>query len=118
MIVFVYAAILNIKGSYRLCGGFRIMGIAPLKAKPTSTNSHGLDTMRSKALLSELNELLATYQVQTHNLHGCQWDITGPTFFELHARFEELDTMPQVFIDVLAERIRTLEDCPLRTYGG
>lgn len=88
------------------------------KQKSTATNSLGLDVARSKALVSGLNELLATYQVHYQNLRGCHWNITGPTFFELHVKFEELYTKAQVFIDTLAERILTLEGRPLHTYSA
>lgn len=94
------------------------MGKEKTKAKATATNSVGLDTAQSGALVVGLNDLLATYQVHYQNLRGCHWNITGPTFFELHAKFEELYTKAQVFIDVLAERILTLEGRPLHTYSA
>lgn len=87
-------------------------------SKASSTNSLGLDTKRSEALVTGLNDLLATYQVHYQNLRGCHWNITGPTFFELHVKFEELYTKAQVFIDMLAERILTLEGRPLHTYSA
>jgi starvation-inducible DNA-binding protein len=89
------------------------------KAKKTSKkNSLGLDVGRSQALVAGLNALLASYQVHYQNLRGCHWNITGPTFFELHAKFEELYTKAQTFIDELAERILTLEGRPLHTYSA
>ena len=81
-------------------------------------NSLGLDVARSEALVEGLNVLLATHQVHYQNLRGCRWNITGPTFFELHAKFEELYTKAQTFIDELAERILTLEGRPLHTYSA
>ena len=84
----------------------------------TRTNSLGLDVERSHRLVTGLNTLLATYQVHYQNLRGCHWNITGPTFFELHAKFEELYTKAQTFIDELAERILTLEGRPLHTYSA
>jgi len=88
------------------------------KGAKRSINSVGLDVQRSAALVAGLNDLLATYQVHYQNLRGCHWNITGPTFFELHAKFEELYTKAQVFIDELAERILTLEGRPLHTYSA
>lgn len=82
------------------------------------TNAVGLDIARSADLAEGLNGLLATYQVHYQNLRGCHWNITGPTFFELHAKFEELYTKAQVVIDNLAERILTLEGRPLHTYSA
>ncbi len=82
------------------------------------TNSVGLDVKKSQELVAGLNTLLATYQVHYQNLRGCHWNITGPTFFELHAKFEELYTKAQTFIDELAERILTLEGRPLHTFSA
>ena len=89
------------------------------KTKTSSrTNAIGLDLKQSEGLVASLNELLATYQVHYQNLRGCHWNITGPTFFELHAKFEELYTKAQLVIDNLAERILTLEGRPLHTYSA
>lgn len=82
------------------------------------TNAIGLDVKQTAALVDSMNQLLATYQVHYQNLRGCHWNITGPTFFELHAKFEELYTKAQVVIDNLAERILTLEGRPLHTYSA
>jgi starvation-inducible DNA-binding protein len=81
------------------------------------TNSIGLDRKQSAELVDALNTLLATYQVHYQNLRGCHWNISGPTFFELHAKFEELYTKAQLVIDNLAERILTLEGRPHHTYS-
>jgi len=88
------------------------------KKNRTSTNSVGLDIRRSEQLVEGLNTLLATYQVHYQNLRGCHWNITGPTFFDLHAKFEELYTKAQTFIDELAERVLTLEGRPLHTFSA
>ncbi|MCB0790804.1 MAG: DNA starvation/stationary phase protection protein [Flavobacteriales bacterium] len=69
-------------------------------------------------LVEGLNGLLASYQVHYQNLRGCHWNITGPAFFELHVRFEELYTKAQNVIDELAERILTLEGRPLHTFSA
>lgn len=82
------------------------------------TNSLGLDRDRSASQVEGLNTMLATYQVHYQNLRGCHWNITGPAFFELHAKFEELYTKAQTFIDELAERILTLEGRPLHTFSA
>lgn len=66
--------------------------------------------------MQSLNGLLASYQVHYQNLRGCHWNITGPAFFELHVKFEELYTKAQNVIDELAERILTLEGRPLHTF--
>lgn len=61
---------------------------------------------------SQLNELLATYQLHYQNLRSLHWNIKGPHFFELHLKYEELYSRVQVIIDELAERILTLNDTP------
>lgn len=86
------------------------------KKNTRSINSVGLDVQKSKELVVGLNRLLATYQVHYQNLRGCHWNITGPTFFDLHAKFEELYTKAQTFIDEVAERVLTLEGRPLHTF--
>lgn len=92
--------------------------MAKKKSTTKGINSVGLDSKMSKALVGELNTTLAAYQVHYQNLRGCHWNITGPAFFELHTKFEELYTKAQVVIDSLAERILTLEGRPLHTYSA
>lgn len=56
-----------------------------------------------------LKRLLAdsyTLYLQTHNFH---WNVTGPQFRELHLMFEEHYTELAEAVDVIAERIRTLD---------
>ena len=86
------------------------------KKNSRSKNSVGLDIQKSRELVEGLNGLLATYQVHYQNLRGCHWNITGPTFFDLHAKFEELYTKAQTVIDEVAERVLTLEGRPLHTF--
>lgn len=88
------------------------------KKNSRSINSVGLDVQKSEKLVVGLNRLLATYQVHYQNLRGCHWNITGPTFFDLHAKFEELYTKAQTFIDEIAERVLTLEGRPLHTFSA
>ena len=88
------------------------------KKNSRSINSVGLDVQKSEELVVGLNRLLATYQVHYQNLRGCHWNITGPTFFDLHTKFEELYTKAQTFIDEIAERVLTLEGRPLHTFSA
>ena len=76
----------------------------------------GLDRVKVQALTTNLNELLANFQVYYQNLRGLHWNIKGKSFFELHVKFEELYTDSQEKIDVIAERILTLEGKPLHTF--
>ncbi len=80
-------------------------------------NTIGLNKVESKDLVNKLNVLLANYQVFYQNLRGFHWNISGPSFFELHAKFEELYTSANLAVDEIAERILTLEAQPLHTFS-
>ena len=64
-----------------------------------------------------LNELLANYQIYYQNLRNFHWNVSGPNFFDLHAKFEELYTVANVNVDSVAERILTLGARPYSSYG-
>jgi len=81
-----------------------------------STTILGLDRVKVQDLTVNLNELLANFQVYYQNLRGLHWNIKGKSFFELHVKFEELYTDSQEKIDMIAERILTLEGTPLHTF--
>ncbi len=68
-------------------------------------------------IVNQLNQLLSDYQIYYQNLRGFHWNIKGRDFFELHAKFEELYTDTAVKIDEVAERILTLGETPLHSYG-
>ena len=76
----------------------------------------GLDENKVNELATDLNELLANYQVYYQNLRGLHWNIKGKNFFQLHEKFEELYNDSQIKIDEIAERILTLESKPLHTF--
>ena len=76
----------------------------------------GLDKQKSENLVSDLNKLLANFQLYYQNLRGLHWNIKGKNFFELHIKFEELYTDSQLKIDLIAERILTLQGVPLHTF--
>jgi len=79
-------------------------------------NILGLNKEKVASLSINLNELLASFQVYYQNLRGLHWNIKGKSFFELHLKFEELYTDSQEKIDLIAERILTLEGTPLHTF--
>lgn len=81
-----------------------------------NTTVLGLNREKVQDLTSNLNELLANFQVYYQNLRGLHWNIKGKSFFELHVKFEELYTDSQEKIDLIAERILTLEGKPLHTF--
>ncbi len=81
------------------------------------TNEIGLELKESKPLVKRLNMLLANYQIYYQNLRNFHWNVSGPNFFELHAKFEELYTSGNLAVDAIAERILTLGERPYSSYG-
>ncbi len=82
-----------------------------------TTNSIGLPLKETKEIVNELNVLLANFQVYYQNLRGLHWNIRGKRFFDLHVKFEELYNDAQLKIDMIAERVLTLEGIPLHTFA-
>lgn len=76
----------------------------------------GLDKEKTIKIANELNVLLANFQVYYQSLRGLHWNIKGKNFFELHVKFEELYNDSQLKIDMVAERILTLQGKPLHTF--
>ncbi len=87
------------------------------KTKQTKLNSIGLPIKEAEIVAAELNILLANFQVYYQNLRGLHWNIRGKRFFDLHVKFEELYTDSQLKIDLIAERILTLDGIPLHTFA-
>lgn len=81
-----------------------------------STTILGLDKVKTANLVTELNGLLANFQVYYQSLRGLHWNIRGKNFFELHLKFEEFYIDAQMKVDMIAERILTLEGAPLHTF--
>lgn len=81
------------------------------------TNDIGLEVKDTEILVEKLNSLLANYQVYYQNLRNFHWNVSGPNFFELHAKFEELYTAANESVDEVAERILTLGGRPYSSYG-
>ena len=77
----------------------------------------GLAQNDTEKLAKKLNVLLANFQVYYQSLRGLHWNIKGKNFFELHLKFEELYTDSQIKIDLIAERILTLQGEPLHTFS-
>lgn len=80
-------------------------------------NIVGLDRKDTEILAEELNILLANFQTYYQSLRGLHWNIKGKNFFELHVKFEELYTDAQEKVDMIAERILTLQSVPLHTFN-
>ena len=71
--------------------------------------------MANEKLDSQLNELLATWSVLYTKLHNYHWYVNGPSFFTLHAKFEELYNEVTLNLDDLAERILSKGSKPIAT---
>lgn len=79
-------------------------------------NSLGLEAEKTKEIATDLNHLLANFQIYYQNLRGIHWNIKGKRFFDLHVKFEELYTDANVKVDEIAERVLTLGETPLHTF--
>lgn len=69
----------------------------------------GISEGNRETIAEGLKKVLAdsyTLYLQTHNFH---WNVTGPSFRELHLMFEEHYTELATAVDDIAERIRTLD---------
>ena len=69
----------------------------------------------STSVSESLNGLLADSTVFYQKLRHYHWNVTGPGFFELHQKFEEVYNRWNVFIDEVAERVIALDSIPLHT---
>ena len=69
----------------------------------------------SKELTSIVNKQVANWSVLYIKLDNYHWYVTGPEFFTLHAKFEELYNEAGIHIDELAERLLALGEKPVAT---
>ena len=66
-------------------------------------------------LQQELNQLVSSWSVMYMKLHNFHWYVKGPTFFTLHAKFEELYNEATQHLDDIAERLLALDGQPVAT---
>ena len=71
--------------------------------------------MANKSLIEHLNDLVATNSVLYTKLHNYHWYVNGPSFFTLHAKFEELYNEVTLNLDEIAERILSKGGKPVAT---
>lgn len=71
--------------------------------------------MAKKTLDKQLNDLVATWSVLYTKLHNYHWYVSGPSFFTLHAKFEELYNEVTLTLDEIAERILSKGGKPVAT---
>ena len=72
----------------------------------------GISDENSKAVADELAKILADEYVLYTKTRNAHWNVLGPDFFEKHKFFEGQYEQLDVFIDDVAERIRTLGHYP------
>ena len=66
----------------------------------------------SKIVVENIKKLLADLHLQYHNLRNFHWNVTGPNFYILHEKFEELYTDIAAKVDETAERVLALGSKP------
>lgn len=71
--------------------------------------------MAQQKLDKQLNGLVATWSVLYTKLHNYHWYVSGPSFFTLHTKFEELYNEVTLNLDDLAERILSKGGKPVAT---
>jgi starvation-inducible DNA-binding protein len=69
-------------------------------------------------LTQTVNKQIANWTVLYIKLHNYHWYVTGPEFFTLHAKFEELYNEAALHIDELAERLLAMGDKPVATMSA
>ncbi|GGG23264.1 Dps family protein [Paenibacillus abyssi] len=67
----------------------------------------------STAIHEVLNRQIASWSVLYVKLHNYHWYVSGPQFFTLHAKFQELYEEAALHVDELAERILALQGKPV-----
>lgn len=75
-------------------------------------------TYSNTKTIQALNILLADYHMHYQKLRNFHWNVRGPHFFELHAKFEEFYEDAKLKIDEIAERILTLRGKPVSNFSS
>jgi len=70
----------------------------------------GIEEDARKAIAGALGVLLADTYILYIKSHGYHWNVTGPMFRTLHLMFEEEYLELRDAVDVIAERIRSLDE--------
>ncbi|QMW22080.1 Dps family protein [Sandaracinobacteroides saxicola] len=86
--------------------------------KKTAGVDLGIDEKQRKAIAAGLSTLLAdtyTLYLKTHNYH---WNVTGPQFNTLHLMFETQYNELALAVDLIAERIRALDEFAPGSYSA
>ncbi len=62
-----------------------------------------------------LNKQVANCSILFMKLHNYHWFVKGESFFNLHAKFEELYDEMAIHLDTIAERVLTIGEMPIAT---
>ncbi len=73
----------------------------------------GLNKKKSEEVNKELNIYLSNLHILYTKVHNLHWNVVGIGFYEMHLKLEEFYTAIADELDVVAERILTLEGRPL-----
>lgn len=87
-------------------------------ASPNTTTASAADVAPETEevdLTAGLNDLLADATVFYQKVRHYHWNVTGPHFFTLHDKFEELYDFWNDAIDEIAEQVRRRGDRPVHT---
>ncbi|MFS0557737.1 Dps family protein [Brevibacillus sp. 179-C9.3 HS] len=72
----------------------------------------------NNTLYNVLNKQVANWTVLYTKLHNFHWNVKGPHFFTLHAKFEELYNEAAANLDTLAERVLSIGGKPIATLAA
>lgn len=84
------------------------MFLTMAKAKKTSRKTARKTASKKPSVVDALKQVLADSYALMGQTHLCHWNVEGPSFFALHAAFEEQYTELFTAVDDIAERIRAL----------
>ncbi|MCH5584149.1 DNA starvation/stationary phase protection protein [Shimazuella sp. AN120528] len=70
----------------------------------------------NQSVQDAINKQVANWSLLYTKFHNYHWYVKGSTFFELHAKFEELYREADVIIDELAERLLAIGGKPAATF--
>lgn len=85
--------------------------------KITNNNDDlGFSKLEKAEVVTGLNLTLADLEVHYQKLRNFHWNVTGPDFFDLHEKFEELYNETKIRIDEVAERIRIFSARPYSSF--
>lgn len=69
-------------------------------------------------LYNALNKQVANFSVLFTKLHHFHWYVTGPQFYQLHAKFEEFYDETNELYDAFAERLLMIGGYPVSNLKG